>query len=63
MKRQVMTLDAPGVLRPLAMLRAINIVQPALKKFYGSLTDEQKEHFNRLVPVHGCFPVAGRGLI
>lgn len=29
------------------MLRAINIVQPALQKFYGSLTDEQKERFNR----------------
>jgi hypothetical protein len=53
MKRQVMTPDALGVLRPLAMLRAINIVQPALQKFYGSLTDEQKEHFNRLVPVQG----------
>src|SRR5262249_53676236 len=30
------------------MLRAINIVQPVLQKFYGSLTDEQKERFNRL---------------
>ena len=28
------------------MLRAINIVQLALQKFYGSLTDEQKERFN-----------------
>lgn len=36
-----------------AMLRAINIVQPALQKFYGSLTDEQKERFDRLVPVQG----------
>jgi hypothetical protein len=36
-----------------AMLRAINIVQPALLKFYGSLTDEQKERFNRLAPVQG----------
>jgi hypothetical protein len=35
------------------MLRAINIVQPALQKFYGSLTDEQKERFNRLAPVPG----------
>jgi len=35
------------------MLRAINIVQPALQKFYGSLTDEQKERFNRLAPVQG----------
>src|SRR5262245_30303053 len=36
-----------------AMLRAINIVQPALQRFYGSLTDEQKERFNRLAPVQG----------
>ena len=36
-----------------AMLRAINIVQPALQKFYGSLTDEQKERFNRLAPAQG----------
>ena len=35
------------------VLRAINIVQPALQKFYGSLTDEQKERFNRLAPVQG----------
>jgi hypothetical protein len=34
-----------------AMLRALNIVQPALEKYYGSLTDEQKERFNRLAPV------------
>ena len=32
------------------MLRAINIVQPALQN-YGSLSDEQKERFNRLAPV------------
>ena len=36
-----------------AMLRAVNTVQPALQKFYGSLTDEQKERFNRLTPVRG----------
>jgi hypothetical protein len=36
-----------------AMLRAINIVQPALQKFYSSLTDEQKERFNRLAPAQG----------
>jgi hypothetical protein len=36
-----------------AMLRAINIAQPVLQKFYGSLTDEQKERFNRLAPVQG----------
>ena len=35
------------------LLRATNIVQPALQKFYGSLTDEQKERFNRLPPVQG----------
>ena len=35
------------------MLRVINIVQPALQKFYGPLTDEQKERFNRLPPVQG----------
>jgi len=31
-----------------AMLRAVQTVQPALEKFYGSLGDEQKERFNRL---------------
>ena len=36
-----------------AMLHAINIVQPALQNFYGSLSDEQKERFNRLAPVQG----------
>src|SRR6266545_2420459 len=33
-----------------AMLRAVQTVQPALEKFYGSLGDEQKERFNRLSP-------------
>ena len=33
-----------------AMLRAVEKVQPALSRFYGSLTDEQKERFNRLPP-------------
>ena len=33
-----------------AMLEAIKIVQPALEAFYGSLTDEQKAHFNQLGP-------------
>jgi hypothetical protein len=32
-----------------AMLRAINIVQPALQNFYGSLNEEQKERFNRAI--------------
>jgi hypothetical protein len=35
------------------MLRAVNTVQPALLTFYGSLTDEQKERFNRLTPAQG----------
>jgi hypothetical protein len=30
------------------MLEAINIVQPALDRFYASLTDEQKARFNLL---------------
>jgi len=30
------------------VLRAVAIVQPALQKFYGTLSDEQKERFNRL---------------
>jgi hypothetical protein len=36
-----------------AMLRAVDMVQPALAKFYGSLSDEQKERFNRLAPGQG----------
>jgi histone H3/H4 len=36
-----------------AMLRAVQTVQPALEKFYGSLGDEQKERFNRLSPAQG----------
>jgi hypothetical protein len=36
-----------------AMLRAVQTVQPALEKFYGSLGDEQKERFNRLGPTQG----------
>jgi histone H3/H4 len=36
-----------------AMLRAVQIVQPALEKFYASLGDEQKERFNRLSPSQG----------
>jgi hypothetical protein len=31
-----------------AMLDALDTVQPALEGFYGSLTDDQKERFNRL---------------
>jgi hypothetical protein len=33
-----------------AMLRAVQTVEPVLQKFYGSLSDEQKERFNRLPP-------------
>src|SRR6516164_7936053 len=36
-----------------AMLHAVQTVQPALEKFYGSLGDEQKERFNRLSPTQG----------
>ena len=36
-----------------AMLHAIQTVQPALEKFYASLSDEQKERFNRLSPAQG----------
>jgi hypothetical protein len=28
-------------------------VEPALEKFYSSLSDEQKERFNRLAPARG----------
>lgn len=31
-----------------AMLQAVQVVRPALDKFYGSLNDEQKERFNAL---------------
>jgi hypothetical protein len=31
-----------------AMLQALNTVQPALEKFYGSLNDEQRARFNQL---------------
>jgi hypothetical protein len=33
-----------------AMFQAVQTVEPALQKFYGSLSDEQKERFNRLSP-------------
>jgi hypothetical protein len=41
----VARLDAMGK-RIQAMLDAINTVRPALAKFYNSLSDEQKAHFN-----------------
>ena len=31
-----------------AMLQALDAAQPALAKFYGSLSDEQKARFDRL---------------
>jgi hypothetical protein len=31
-----------------AMVQALDVVQPALERFYGSLSDEQKARFNRL---------------
>src|SRR5262245_10857111 len=33
-----------------AMLQAVQTVLPALERFYGSLSGEQKERFNRLTP-------------
>lgn len=44
---------APGRLAAMqrrveAMISAVTLVQPALEKFYGSLSDEQKQRFNAL---------------
>jgi hypothetical protein len=36
-----------------AMLDAVNTVRPALARFYASLNDEQKAHFNSLRPQQG----------
>ena len=36
-----------------AMLKALDTVQPAMAKFYGSLNDEQKARFDRLPPRQG----------
>ena len=33
-----------------AMREAVQIVRPALEKFYGSLSDEQKARFDALEP-------------
>ena len=41
-----------------AMVRAVQTVEPALETFYGALSDEQKERFNRLSPAQS----AGRRL-
>jgi hypothetical protein len=35
------------------MLRAVELVQPALERFYSTLSDEQKKRFSRLTPVQG----------
>ena len=35
------------------MLKALDTVQPAMTKFYGSLTDEQRARFDRLAPRQG----------
>jgi hypothetical protein len=40
-----------------AMLQAVQVVRPTLEKFYGSLSDEQKERFNALNESNGS---AGR---
>ena len=36
-----------------AMLDAVNTLRPALAKFYDSLSDEQKAHFNSMGPQQG----------
>ncbi|HXX25880.1 MAG TPA: Spy/CpxP family protein refolding chaperone [Pseudolabrys sp.] len=48
-------LTPPGRLQAMtsrlqATLQAVDTVRPALEKFYGSLSDEQKERFNELGP-------------
>jgi ABC-type transporter MlaC component len=40
-----------------ALLRAVETVQPALEKFYSSLSDDQKERFSRPSPDQGGFCV------
>jgi hypothetical protein len=50
---QDQTLTAPGRVEAMeqrlqAMLQALNTVQPALEKFYSSLSDEQRARFNQL---------------
>ncbi|HTQ82578.1 MAG TPA: Spy/CpxP family protein refolding chaperone [Pseudolabrys sp.] len=42
-----------------AMLKAVDIVRPALDAFYNSLSDEQKERFNELGPAPGAIAATG----
>jgi hypothetical protein len=43
----------PTETRLSGMLQALDTVQPAIAKFYNSLTDEQKARFDRLGPRQG----------
>ncbi len=56
--REDQALTPPGrleamALRLEAMLQALKTVQPALERFYNSLSDEQKARFNQLGPREG----------
>jgi LTXXQ motif family protein len=42
-----------GIKHLQAMLDAVKTVRPAPAKFYASLSDEQKAHFNILGPQQG----------
>lgn len=44
-----------------AMAGAVNIVRPALKDFYGSLSDEQKARFNLMAPSNSGTQSTQRG--
>lgn len=48
-------------IRVQAMLQAVQVVRPALDKFYGSLNDEQKERFNALDQAQEAVNVATTG--
>src|SRR5690349_16730831 len=57
---------APGRLAAMqqrieAMEKAVDLVQPALDKFYGSLTDEQKARFNALAEDQRRATASGTG--
>ena len=56
--REDQALTPPGRLEAMAvrleaMLQALKTVQPALERFYNSLSDEQKARFNQLGPREG----------